>query len=121
MMYKTFRGKWVDMDDLRQRHEKTVAAGNMDVNARGDKLGPGGKIEETVQKRTRRHYSNTSTATKTNVSIKGEQETAEDVFVEEKVAPKAKAKAKKKPKAKKTVERETNSGDIIIDEVDNED
>jgi hypothetical protein len=42
--YKTMQGKTVDMDLLRQRHELTPAVGNAKVNARGDQLGPGGKI-----------------------------------------------------------------------------
>ena len=42
--YKTMQGKAVDMDLLRQRNELTQAVGNARVNARGDELGPGGKI-----------------------------------------------------------------------------
>ena len=42
--YKTMQGKMVDMDLLRQRNELTPAVGNARVNARGDELGPGGKI-----------------------------------------------------------------------------
>jgi hypothetical protein len=43
-IYKTMQGKTVDMDLLRQRNELTPAVGNARVNARGDQLGPGGKI-----------------------------------------------------------------------------
>ena len=42
--YQTFQGKKIDMDTLRQRNELTPAVGNARVNARGDELGPGGKI-----------------------------------------------------------------------------
>lgn len=42
--YRTANGKMVDMDLLRQRNELTPAVGNARVNARGDELGPGGKI-----------------------------------------------------------------------------
>ena len=42
--YKSMQGKLVDMDQLRQRNELTPAVGNMRINARGDELGPGGKI-----------------------------------------------------------------------------
>ena len=42
--YRTFQGKQIDMDTLRQRNELTPAVGNARVNARGDELGPGGKI-----------------------------------------------------------------------------
>ena len=42
--YRSMQGKQVDMDMLRQRNELTQAVGNARVNARGDELGPGGKI-----------------------------------------------------------------------------
>lgn len=43
-VYKTMQGKPIDMDLLRKRNELTPAVGNARVNARGDELGPGGKI-----------------------------------------------------------------------------
>ena len=43
-VYKSMTGKQIDMDLLRQRNELTPAVGNARVNARGDELGPGGKI-----------------------------------------------------------------------------
>jgi hypothetical protein len=43
-VYRTSNGKIVDMDLLRQKNELTPAVGNVRVNARGDELGPGGKI-----------------------------------------------------------------------------
>ena len=43
-VYRTMQGKQVDIDLLRQRNELTPAVGNARVNARGDELGPGGKI-----------------------------------------------------------------------------
>ena len=43
-VYKSMQGKTVDMDLLRQRNELTPAVGNAKINARGDELGPGGKI-----------------------------------------------------------------------------
>ena len=42
--YKTLQGRQIDMDMLRQKNELTPAVGNVKVNARGDELGPGGKI-----------------------------------------------------------------------------
>ena len=42
--YKTMQGKAIDMELLRQKNELTQAVGNARVNARGDELGPGGKI-----------------------------------------------------------------------------
>lgn len=45
--YKTMQGKEIDMNKLIARNEMEVAVGNMRVNARGDQLGPGGKITKT--------------------------------------------------------------------------
>lgn len=42
--YRTMQGKVVDLDLLIKRNELTPAVGNAKVNARGDELGPGGKI-----------------------------------------------------------------------------
>ena len=45
--YRTMNGRQVDMDKLRSQNELTPAVGNAKVNARGDELGPGGKIIKT--------------------------------------------------------------------------
>jgi len=43
-VYRTMQGKEIDLDQLRIRNEMTLAVGNARVNARGDEIGPGGKI-----------------------------------------------------------------------------
>jgi len=43
-VYRSARGKEVDLNKLIAKNELTLAVGNMHVNARGDKIGPGGKI-----------------------------------------------------------------------------
>lgn len=43
-VYTTMQGKIVDLEKLAARNEMTPAIGNARVNARGDELGPGGKI-----------------------------------------------------------------------------
>jgi hypothetical protein len=51
--YKSMQGTEVDMEKLRNQNELALAVGNARVNARGDEIGPGGKIirkrEEVVQ------------------------------------------------------------------------
>jgi hypothetical protein len=42
--YRTMQGRELDLDKLRIKHESTLAVGNARMNARGDELGPGGKI-----------------------------------------------------------------------------
>ena len=43
-VHRSMQGKEIDLDKLRMRNEMTIAVGNARVNARGDELGPGGKI-----------------------------------------------------------------------------
>lgn len=42
--YKTAQGKTIDMDRLRLLHEREIAVGNMNVNARGDQIDQYGNI-----------------------------------------------------------------------------
>ena len=44
---KTASGKLIDMDAIRTKNETVIAVGNSKTNARGDLLGPGGKIVKT--------------------------------------------------------------------------
>lgn len=50
-------GKPVDMDMLRKKNELTAAVGNQRVNARGDEIGPGGKIVRKREDVMRDHYA----------------------------------------------------------------
>jgi hypothetical protein len=43
-VYKTAKGKPLDMDKIKLSNELVTSVGNMKINARGDKLGAGGKI-----------------------------------------------------------------------------
>jgi hypothetical protein len=46
-IYRTAQGRQLDMETIRLQNELVPAIGNMRVNARGDQLGPGGKIIKT--------------------------------------------------------------------------
>ena len=53
-MYRTMQGRMVDIEKLRAANESVQAVGNMNVNARGDEIGAGGKVvtpKETVIKK----------------------------------------------------------------------
>jgi hypothetical protein len=43
-VYRSANGRNIDLDLLISRNELTPAVGNAKVNARGDELGPGGRI-----------------------------------------------------------------------------
>jgi hypothetical protein len=55
--YTTAQGKHISMDNVRLSNEDVIAVGNMKVNARGDKLGPGGVPEETRQQSVSQYYN----------------------------------------------------------------
>jgi hypothetical protein len=44
VVHKSMQGRVIDIDQLRQKNEMTLAVGNARMNARGDELGPNGKI-----------------------------------------------------------------------------
>jgi hypothetical protein len=43
-IYKSAKGKMIDIDKVKLANENTIAVGNMKINARGDKLGAGGQV-----------------------------------------------------------------------------
>ena len=54
---RSMKGKEVDMEKLNLKNETTPAVGNMRVNARGDELGPGGKIIRTREEILQDYYA----------------------------------------------------------------
>ena len=55
-MYRTMQGRMVDIEKLRTANESVQAVGNMNVNARGDVLGPGGTIVYTKENVIKKYY-----------------------------------------------------------------
>ncbi len=90
--YRTMQGKEVDLDLLRVKNELTPAVGNAKINARGDELGPGGKI---IRKQE-------DAATEYNAarpdSVKQATKTPAPQPLPEQVAGTEKARTPKKPK-----------------------
>ena len=78
--YRTMQGKAIDMDLLRQRNELTPAVGNVRVNARGDELGPGGKIIKKREEVLRDYYEDNVEPTEFEASEK--EPTVEEPAVE---------------------------------------
>lgn len=60
--YKTMQGKIVDLEKLVAKNELTPAIGNARVNARGDELGPGGKIIRKREDVMADYYANNPNA-----------------------------------------------------------
>lgn len=60
----SMRGKVVDMELIRKKNELTPAIGNAKVNARGDELGPGGKITRKREDIARDYYESNPNSVK---------------------------------------------------------
>ena len=56
-MHRTANGKFLDMNALRVKSERTIAVGNSKQNARGDILGTGGEIVMTRDQIMTQYYN----------------------------------------------------------------
>ena len=109
--YQTFQGKQIDMDTLRQRNELTPAVGNARVNARGDELGPGGKIIKKRDDVIRDYYEEHPQAAPDEVA-EVEQPVEE---VTEPVQTKAQKKSTENAKKAKAAEKADAEDDWVED------
>jgi len=55
-VYTTANGKTINIDAIISQNEDSIAIGNMRVNARGDELGPGGKVVRSKDKVMQDYY-----------------------------------------------------------------
>ena len=55
-LYRTMQGRMVDIEKLRSMNENIRAVGNMNVNARGDVLGPSGTILKSKEQVIKEYY-----------------------------------------------------------------
>lgn len=101
-MHRTAQGKQIDMDLLRKRNELVPAVGNARVNARGDELGPGGKIVRKREDIVSDYYKNTNAVPSETAPRNQDEENEPDAVEEkEKNAPKKKRAIDKSPKHNK--------------------
>jgi len=72
VQHRSNRGKIIDFQTLMAQQGDEPAVGNMNVNARGDVIGKGGKIVQKAEDRARQHYNaNPKTDTAQKSSLKG--------------------------------------------------
>ena len=101
--YRTMQGKPIDMDLLRQRNELTPAVGNARVNARGDEIGPGGKIVRKREDVLRDYYADNPQAAPDEVATVPE--------VQEEVVTKAQKKVAQSKVTKKAAQAEAQDAE----------
>lgn len=68
MPARSMRGREIDMEKLNLKNEMQPAVGNMKVNARGDELGPGGKIVRTREEVLADYYKQNPRAAKEDIN-----------------------------------------------------
>ena len=73
--YVSMRGKPVDLELLKKMNELVPAVGNAKVNARGDELGPGGKIIRKREDIIKDYYKNDPAQVIKEATIKPVKET----------------------------------------------
>jgi len=81
--YRTAQGKMVDFGALLSQNETVPALGNMNVNARGDEIAPGGEIVKTrAQVMREYHEMNTMVPQDGAIPESAQQAIVEDDFVD---------------------------------------
>ena len=108
--YKSMQGKAIDMDLLRQRNELTPAVGNARVNARGDELGPGGKIIKKREDVMKEYYQDQVPTVPDQVPQR--KEPVQQTMVDE--VPKT--RAQKKAEATETKVEEASTDEWVEDD-----
>lgn len=106
----TYRGTTIDMDSMRRENEKTVALGNMGVNAKGDKI-RGGVVTKTADEIARENHRIQSVIT--NAGVKGPMPATPPGVIMD--SPKAEPKVTKVAAKPTRKEKELPSGDIVIE------
>ena len=96
---KTNRGQTIDMAGLVLQNETAVAVGNMNVNARGDKVNEKGQVVKTKTEQAQAYYQSNPKAAVKTVSIKDAVDVSASKTIEQPVAEKPKAQKASKPKA----------------------
>jgi len=109
--YRSMQGKVVDLDLLIKRNELTPAVGNAKVNARGDELGPGGRIVKKREEVMKEYYNQEPVVHQSKKKELSEAEAAElEEFDSEPVPP--------KPEPKKTTTKKAEPAKIVEVEED---
>lgn len=112
-IYRTNRGTPIDIEAIRLQNQKEIAAGNVNMNARGDLLGKGGKIIKKASDISKKQFTESPRSGSKLTSLKSDID--EDIKQEPKKyieAEKPKKKKESPPKDKKEVI--LPNGDIIV-------
>lgn len=120
-IYKSSKGETVDMSVLADKNAKKIAAGNMQVNAKGDELGAGGAIVRPVRKKAQQEHKFVAKEVRT-IGLKGvgvsQDETIFQEQQQDKKEKKNPGKAPSKTKKPSEIEHEDGSIEVVDDNGD---
>lgn len=105
-IYRTAQGRQLDIETIRLQNELVPALGNMKVNARGDQLGPGGKVVKSREQIMDEFYKTGRTQVTDNVPEDGKVATSSV----------KRAPAPTIPSRSKPIESEFKAGAVAPDE-----
>ena len=117
IQHKTMRGKIVDMDLLRKKNELTPAIGNARVNARGDELGPGGKIIKKREEIVKDYYEKNPNAVRDETGLFAEKRAKAKSSVQADVVEEA-PKTTRSTRSTKKAEEPTTEEKAMLEEFD---
>ena len=100
------RGKPVDIELLAKKNELVPAVGNAKVNARGDRLGPGGVIIEKREDMVKEYYNQVGSAKPKADTIDQESVVEEKETVADKTAVEKKKTTNKRKTTTEIIEEE---------------
>lgn len=127
-VYKTANGREFNMDQFRQKNELSPAVGNIKVNARGDELGPGGKIVKKRNEILDEYYKDQVKHDEIPVKKKQNEESLDSVETQKnttekqeskynvksyQVGQKSKSTSNRKPSSSKVTESDTKSDNKV--------
>jgi len=113
-IYRSAKGKLIDMGALQLQNEHVRAVGNMGVNARGDRIDAQGRVIETKNRQIDRKMLRQTTATDT---AQNPSDIADKKITEEDVADQGMPVPQAKP-AKKTAEVKEASANVTLSPAD---
>lgn len=103
---KSMRGVSVDLGKLMSQQETNIAVGNTKSNARGDKLGRGGRVVKGASEIAREHYNKNNPRAVMQTSIKVDDEEVKKQIEEAKANPDPVVDDWEEPTATETAKQE---------------
>lgn len=103
---KSMRGVSVDLGKLMSQQETNIAVGNTKSNARGDKLGRGGRVVKGASEIAREHYNKNNPRAVMQTSIKVDDEEVKKQIEEAKANPDPVVDDWEEPAATETAKQE---------------